>query len=284
METGGLSENSRRDPRCQLGSRVTRRAGSLGHGSRERQPHAALPGWPGNAGRRGPPSGMETCLYGDRCWSRRLIDLSRYKAAAFLDSAAMADSYSKSRDSLTFCAFIDTAMKILSVAQAARLLGTDDLARFCEEAGSGDRENVATYALPKDSGFKVALARRLVNMLLERGPLLFWITGWGVWPSSEQPDVFYRYRLSLGESRHLNEAPVHLSEPGDEEVLISLLCIALCFVWGFEIVSLDQRVGVTVSHDEWLEGRISPEEQSFRSFFAKHVGLAPFGGPEISMN
>ncbi len=164
-------------------------------------------------------------------------------------------------------------MRVLTVDEAAKILGVEDLNAFCNITWLPE-DHVGTFEIPKDSGAKVALARRIANMLLERGPVLLWITGWGVWPSSEHFDLFDRYRLSFGESRSLREAPVHFLDAGDNVTLISLLCIGFFFVWDFEILSLDREVDIVASHDEWLEARISQRELVFYEFFSKYIGLA----------
>lgn len=39
---------------------------------------------------------------------------------------------------------------------------------------------------------------------------LLWITEHGIWPSSENPHLYYRLRQSYGETRQLKLAPGHL--------------------------------------------------------------------------
>jgi hypothetical protein len=146
-------------------------------------------------------------------------------------------------------------MRILSEQAAADLFGSSDLAAFFGQVDWQCPDPMPTYFLPKDSGAKVGLARVVSNILLERGPFVFWVTGTGIWPSSEHLDLFDRYRRSFDEYRSLRDAPVHLLEAGDGDVAVSLFCLGLFFVWDFEIAARDRSIAITVSHDEWMEIR-----------------------------
>jgi hypothetical protein len=107
------------------------------------------------------------------------------------------------------------------------------------------------YGLPRDSGRRTAIARALAGAVKSR-PGLLWITGWGVWPSSENMHLFDGLRASFGESRQVHEANGHLYESGDEEILECLLDCVLYFSWDAWLIDDVARSAVGTSHDEAL--------------------------------
>ena len=94
----------------------------------------------------------------------------------------------------------------------------------------------------------------------------------GVCGSSENLDLFYGYRRSLGENRPLIEAPVHLFERTEEDAFVSILCMVLYFVWDALISDVERKALVRISHDEWLEVRADDEEaiKEFAAELGKH--------------
>jgi hypothetical protein len=79
--------------------------------------------------------------------------------------------------------------------------------------GTRDSEHFphgADYLISPDSGKKTALARTTVQMLGADPSGLLWITGSGIWPSSQNMALFDGFRQSLGELRPVSVAPGHL--------------------------------------------------------------------------
>lgn len=108
------------------------------------------------------------------------------------------------------------------------------------------------YIIPKDSGRKTALSREIIHVLKESGidKGCFEINDFGVWPSSENQDIFYGYRLSLGEKRSILEAPYHLFTTSDYVQLESLFAISLYFFWDTLIVDEINTLLIETSNDE----------------------------------
>jgi len=144
-------------------------------------------------------------------------------------------------------------MKILSISEGNKVIGSESLEAFVD-ARSGSL-TAASFFIPGDSGKKTALARLVPRLPGSTVPLVLWITGWGVWPSSENWDLFYGYRRSLGENRHLIDAPVHVVEAADSEALASILSMVFFFGWDAQLMNTTGEFMVTISHDEWLEVR-----------------------------
>lgn len=112
----------------------------------------------------------------------------------------------------------------------------------------------ASYRLPGDAGRKTALASRLAGLAAsERHHSLLWITGYGVWPSSEHRPLFDRFRQGLGESRDLAAAPGQLAGPADREDLTSLLALSLYFCWDASLYIAAGRALIALTHDEMLD-------------------------------
>jgi hypothetical protein len=117
--------------------------------------------------------------------------------------------------------------------------------------------NECEFSTPKDSGEKVALARLLVEVFasLKSTEIILYISEWGIWPSSENMEIFDSYRLAKGETRKLEEAPIHRFTSADDPTLLGLLCLALYFIWGVELFDREGKCLFSLSHDEWFEIR-----------------------------
>jgi hypothetical protein len=115
------------------------------------------------------------------------------------------------------------------------------------------------FSTPKDSGEKVALARLLVKIFasLKSTEIILYISEWGIWPSSENMEIFDSYRLAKGETRTLEEAPIHRFASANDPTLLGLLCLALYFIWGVELFNSEGKCLFSLNHDEWFEIRTS---------------------------
>ncbi|MHB1033812.1 MAG: hypothetical protein ACYC35_05250 [Pirellulales bacterium] len=112
--------------------------------------------------------------------------------------------------------------------------------------------NCVTYRLPIDTGKKTALARILSRSIDTSQFGMFWITGWGIFPSSENMALFDGYRRSLGENRVLSAACGHVFGESDLQQLECLLDLALYFYWDSSLFDGAGSIVVSTSHDEYL--------------------------------
>ena len=151
-------------------------------------------------------------------------------------------------------------MKILTKENTSELLGGKSLEAFVSQLSSRLRQVGETYSIPRDSGAKTALSRVFAYLLLRNSNVCIYVSGWGVWGSSENLDLFYGYRRSFGENRPLIEAPVHLFEPTETDTFVSILCMVFYFVWDAWVFDIEGKTLVRISHDEWLEVRTDDEE------------------------
>lgn len=111
----------------------------------------------------------------------------------------------------------------------------------------------ATRYIEKDSGAKTGFARVLASHFSEFDESMLWIDEWGIWPTSENHDLFNGYRQSLGETRPVRDRPAHICTPTDEAAVFSLLSMVLYFVWGAVLAASSGEVVVRISHDEWVD-------------------------------
>ncbi len=125
-----------------------------------------------------------------------------------------------------------------------RSLKVGDLARF---------ESRISYLLPKDSGAKTNLAGYLAIFL--EGECFFWITEHEIWPSSDNKDLFYAYRGSIGEYGTIDEVPCHVFEKTDKIALKNLISLVLYFFYDVVMIKKfsDCIVVIYLSHDEIIE-------------------------------
>ena len=169
-------------------------------------------------------------------------------------------------------------MKILIKENASEMLGGKSLDTFVSELSSRLRQVGETYSIPRDSGAKTALSRLFEYLLLRNSSVCVYVSGWGVWGSSENLDLFYGYRRSFGENRPLIEAPVHLFDPTEKDTFVSILCMVFYFVWDAWVFDIEGKTLIRISHDEWLEVRA--EEDGAIKEFATELGK--YGMPVLA--
>jgi hypothetical protein len=169
-------------------------------------------------------------------------------------------------------------MKILTNENAKEMLGGKPLDIFLSELSNRLQLVGDAYSIPADSGRKTALSRLFAYLLFRNSSICVYVSGWGVWGSAENLDLFYGYRRSCGENRTLMEAPVHLFERSEEDAFVSILCMVFYFVWDAWVFDIEGKVLVRVSHDEWLEART--DDDGVRKEFAAE--LEKYGMPLLS--
>ncbi len=139
-------------------------------------------------------------------------------------------------------------MEFITAVEATQWLSRINLSVGFEERFS----HSARYAVPADTGRKTALGRRLALFFVQTKGGLLLITGSGIWPSSENPDLFLGYRRGLGEIRSLHEIPGHIYGREDGRYLECLIDIVLYFYWDAILVSSEGEIACQFSHDEVL--------------------------------
>jgi hypothetical protein len=141
-------------------------------------------------------------------------------------------------------------MKIISQQECQEWFKTKLAKDFSREAVEANYPDYVTYRLPIDTGKKTALARALTRSIDMSRAGLFWITSWGIYPSSENMGLFDGYRRFLGESRTINAAPGHIFDESEAEKLECLLDLAFYFYWDASLLDGAGTIAVRTSHDE----------------------------------
>lgn len=139
-------------------------------------------------------------------------------------------------------------------------IGSKDVAMgWLNEKGLVNQENEIIYAklgksfsylIPVDAGKKTSLASLLANFIKKESEGMLWISAYGIWPSSQNLDLFYGYRKSINELRPIHEAPCHLFGKNDTSTFESLLGLTLYFYWDVLVVEGSGDVVIKLSHDE----------------------------------
>lgn len=84
-------------------------------------------------------------------------------------------------------------------------------------------------------------------------PVLLWITGWGIFPSSENLHLYYRLRQSYGDYRLLDEAPGHFFLQYEMHDLTSFLQLSMLNGWDGYVLGHNDAASVFFSHDECVD-------------------------------
>lgn len=106
------------------------------------------------------------------------------------------------------------------------------------------------FALPRDPGRRVALARAIFWQSKYRASVLVWLRNWMVWPSSGHLPLVLRLRQALGCNKLLEDAPGNLLETNELEDALSLFIVALEFSWDCFVADAELRLICFASHDE----------------------------------
>ena len=106
------------------------------------------------------------------------------------------------------------------------------------------------FHIPEGTAPVHSVLRTWVSWLTaDRADLLVWIDEYGIWESSEDWNLYYRWRRSTGDSGLLTSEPGHLFGIHESADAVSLLLMARLFGWGFRAVARDERRALRVDHD-----------------------------------
>jgi hypothetical protein len=106
---------------------------------------------------------------------------------------------------------------------------------------------------PRPAHRLFAFSATIASAIARGDSCLLWITGYGVWPSSENSHLYYRLRESYGDHRLLHEAPGHLCLKHEVDDLTTVLQLALLFGWDAYALPDSDHAAAFCSHDEFVE-------------------------------
>jgi len=119
------------------------------------------------------------------------------------------------------------------------------------DAQSGPPKSAKFYKLPADAGRKL-LAAELATGLFEGESVVVWVKARGIWESCENLCLCGLVRTALGETREIDDAPIHLFGPPDSEQATAVLAMCLYFFWDVAVAGDRGGLGLFFSHDEWF--------------------------------
>jgi hypothetical protein len=106
------------------------------------------------------------------------------------------------------------------------------------------------------SGYEPGVASAILHALGCWDECLLWVTGWGVWPSSENWPRYHALRARHGEKMSLDMAPGHLVTPEESAEFFDLLLQVLENGWdAFVLPALNGEAAplrLRISHDGWV--------------------------------
>lgn len=106
---------------------------------------------------------------------------------------------------------------------------------------------------PSDSGKKAALVKSIMTWLPTDGDCILLVTAWGVWPSSENVELFERVRASLGQEQRIHDAPGQVLSLAYRGALECMLDVCLYNYWDGLLADEKHRVMIRFSHDEFID-------------------------------
>jgi hypothetical protein len=112
-----------------------------------------------------------------------------------------------------------------------------------------------------------------VNLFIEKSTLL-WTTEWGIWPSSENWNLYETLRNQYGNSDKLCDSPGHLFCGDETADLATFLQFAMLNGWGGYVLAEADRVNAFFSHDEYFDfyARDPNDLEMIRAAFANDWG------------
>ncbi len=143
-------------------------------------------------------------------------------------------------------------MRIIDKEETMRWLSQSGLLDSAGKLSFSGFVEVMDSAIPADSGRKTAISRAMVLLFDATDEALLWINEFGIWPSSEDRNLFEGFRRSLGEHSPLHEKPGHIFSSRDLSNVGSLVAMMLYFVWGGILYSPVRGLAIKISHDEYI--------------------------------
>jgi hypothetical protein len=142
-------------------------------------------------------------------------------------------------------------MKVLTELEARAFL----IANRLGEKLTHLAPEVSRTEVTSDVGRRCAYANMLTNNLItdETAVACLDITDWGVWPSSQNMDLFYSYRRHLGEPRTLMDAHFHVFAAAEANEFRNILHLGLISLFDVAGASTTTDFRFYASHDGYIQ-------------------------------
>ena len=101
-----------------------------------------------------------------------------------------------------------------------------------------------------ESRASIAVARDILSISGDFRSALLWIREYGIWPSSEDLNLYYRLKLSYLNSNELSEEPGHHFLSHEKSDAETFLALAIQFGWGGVFITNGTAgLSLAFSHD-----------------------------------
>ena len=97
------------------------------------------------------------------------------------------------------------------------------------------------------------IASAIAHSIMYQQPTLLWVTEWGIWPSSENWQLYYKLRQTYGDHQLLQDAPGHLFLEYEAEDLSTFLQLGMLSGWDGYILTGANHVNAFFSHDQYID-------------------------------
>jgi hypothetical protein len=131
---------------------------------------------------------------------------------------------------------------------------------------------IQSEQIPNDSGRKNYISKKISNLKYGKECLLY-INEYGIWPSSENMDLFNGYRKSIGINESLPEKSAHLIDVSENKELYCLLCMVLYFCWGALLIPENTNEMIRISHDEYIEVLVKRDVSKRNTFTSEFSSI-----------
>lgn len=105
---------------------------------------------------------------------------------------------------------------------------------------------------PKSAGQYLWFSRCIESALQPREACLVWITNSGIFRSSENEHLYYRFRESYHDYRLLVEAPGHWCLEHERPEVVTLVQLSMLFGWDTHVIPSNGYGRAFICHDEWI--------------------------------
>ncbi len=83
--------------------------------------------------------------------------------------------------------------------------------------------------------------------------VLLWVKEWGIWPSSENWNLYHRLREVQGNRESLQETSGHVFDAKELDDLATFLQVGILFGWDLSVLAVPDHARLFVSHDGYVE-------------------------------
>lgn len=116
---------------------------------------------------------------------------------------------------------------------------------------SGDANHVVSFSHENQRWRSFCLASEMVNWLGSFEHCIALVLDWGVWPSSEDMELYALARSGCGDSNPLHKRPGHWFSGEEKRRLVAFLNMFIQFGWGVRLIggTTADVVEMYLSHD-----------------------------------